>query len=57
MTLTASHTFVSQVSDQCVNVITHQIELVHVVFLRWMDRDFRRRKAEDQPTAADVDVR
>ena len=43
--------------DERVDVVAHQIELVHIVLLRWMHGHFGRGQSEDQPAVADIDVR
>lgn len=42
--------------DECIDVITHQIELVDIVLVGRMHGHFRRQQTKDQPTAADIDV-
>src|SRR5439155_26766090 len=39
------------------DVIAHQIELVHIILFPRMHRDLGRRKAEDQPSSPHVDAR
>src|SRR2546426_1123286 len=39
-----------------VDIVGHQVELMHVVRLRWMDGQFGRRQTEDQPAIAHIDV-
>src|SRR5882757_9283651 len=43
--------------DELFDVVAHEIEFVHTVLVRWMNSDFGRWQAEDQPTVADIDVR
>jgi hypothetical protein len=40
--------------DEGVNVIAHEIELVRVVLVRWVNGDFRGRQGEDEPTVSGV---
>ena len=42
--------------EQRFHVVGHQIQLVHVVLFPGMDRDLRRRQAENQPTSTHIDV-
>ncbi len=46
-----------QLRDQRGQVIAHEVKLLHVVLLRRMNRDLGRRKAEDEPAFAGIDVR
>jgi hypothetical protein len=39
------------------HVVAHQVKLVTVVFVRRVDGDFRRREADNQPPASDINVR
>jgi len=43
--------------DERPDVVAHQVELVHVVLLARVHGDLRRGQPEDQPSAADVEVR
>jgi hypothetical protein len=43
--------------DECLDVVAHQIELVHVVLVGRMHGHFRWRQSENQPSLAHVDVR
>jgi hypothetical protein len=43
--------------DERVDVIAHQIELVHIVLVRMVDGDLGRRHAKDQPSIANIDMR
>ncbi len=43
------------VGEECIEVVAHQIELVHVVFLRWMHGHLGGRQPEDEPSLANVD--
>ena len=44
-------------ADERFDVVTHQIKLMLIVFIGWVDGDFGGRQSEDQPSLADVDVR
>ena len=41
---------------ECVYVVAHEIEFMHVIVLRRMHRDFRWRQSKDQPSVAGIDV-
>jgi hypothetical protein len=42
--------------DEGRHVVAHQIKLVNVVLVGWMNRDFGGRQSKDQPAPASVDV-
>ena len=54
---TAGDIVLAHRSDERLDVIAHEIELVHVVLAGWMDSYFRRRQTKDEPSVPDVDIR
>ena len=43
-----------QLSDKCIHIVAHQVELVHVILLRGMNGNLRRRQSENQPSVANI---
>ena len=43
--------------NERLDIVAHEIELVHVVLVGRMHRNLRRRQSEDEPSVAHIDVR
>ena len=52
----AGDTCLAQRGDFRIQVVGHQIELVHIIFVRWVDGHLRRRQFEDQPAIMCVNI-
>ena len=52
----ARNTHISHLGDKSLDVVAHEVELVHVVLLGRVNGEFGRRQSEDEPASAHIDV-